>query len=107
MIERSAPRSAGVLGTHGSMSVVVRVAPEDRGETLFGSTREVELVVREVDLDTCAVFHDGHKCGWIHRDGRYYVAYSGEIPERAQECGHSLLWDEAAAMLLSAETSAG
>jgi hypothetical protein len=107
MLERPTPRTAGVLGTHGTMSAVVRVAAEGPGDVAFASTREVELVVREVDLDTCAVYHDGRKCGWIHRDGRYYIAFSGEIPERAHECGHALLWDEAAAMLLAAEAAAG
>lgn len=101
MLERLPPRSARVLGTHGSAVVTVRV-PDDRSLAAPGSAaREVVLVVREVDLDTCAVFVDGRKLGWIHRDGHYYVALAGEIPERARECGHALLWDEAAAMLLA------
>jgi hypothetical protein len=100
MLERPSPRSAGVLGTHGSMVVTVRV-PDDARAGCPTSMHEVELIAREVDLDTCAVFVNGHRCGWIHRDGHYYVAFAGEIPERAQECGHALLWDEAAAMLLA------
>jgi len=68
--------------------------------------REVQLVAREVDLDTCAVYVDGRKQGWIHRDGHYYVAFAGEIPERARDCGHALLWDEAAALLLAATGAA-
>jgi hypothetical protein len=100
MLERPSPRSAGVLGTHGSMVVTVRVPYEARAGCP-SSMHEVELIAREVDLDTCAVFVDGRRCGWIHRDGHYYVAFAGEIPERAQECGHALLWDQAAAMLLA------
>jgi len=102
MLERPMPRAAGVLGTHGSVVATVRVPDEGRGAALGAGPHEVEIVAREVDLDTCAVFLDGRKRGWIHRDGHYYVAYAGEIPERARECGHALLWDEAAALLLTA-----
>lgn len=108
MLERPAPRSAGVLGTHGSIVATVRVAeqgPTDAGPSR-GEVREVQLVAREVDLDTCAVYVDGRKQGWIHRDGHYYVAFAGEIPERARDCGHALLWDEAAALLLAATGAA-
>jgi hypothetical protein len=96
MLERPAPRPAGVLGTHGSTLATVRVPRAD------GAPFEVQLVAREVDLDTCAVYVDGRKRGWIHHEGHYYVAYAGQIPEYAHDCGHSLLWDEAAALLLSA-----
>ncbi|GAA4171440.1 hypothetical protein GCM10022287_10760 [Gryllotalpicola koreensis] len=98
MLERPTPRTAGVLGTHGSMVANVRVPDEE--------PHVVQLVAREVDIDTCAVYVDGRKRGWIHRDGHYYVAYSGQIPERAHDCGHALLWDEAAALLLMATESA-
>lgn len=104
MLERSAPRSAGLLGTHGSFVVTIRVPAEGSpalADVLDAALREVELVVREVDLDTCSVYLDGRKQGWIRRDGHYYVAFAGEIPDRAEECGHALLWDEAAVMLLS------
>ncbi|HEY0248405.1 MAG TPA: hypothetical protein VGC45_09105 [Gryllotalpicola sp.] len=100
MLEPSPPRAAGVLGTHGSIVATVRVPA--RADTSGSGPREVELLAREVDLDTCVVFVDGRMRGWIHRDGHYYVAFAGEIPERARECGHALLWDEAAAMLLAA-----
>jgi len=101
MLERPDPRSARVLGTHGSAVATVRVPDEGNPGAPGCTTREIVLVVREVDLDTCVVFVDGRKRGWIHRDGHYYVALAGEIPERAHECGHALLWDEAAAMLLA------
>lgn len=101
MLERPTPRPAGVLGTHGSMIATVRMPDDGRADTMGARPREVQLVAREVDLDTCAVYVDGRKRGWIHRDGHYYVAYAGDYPERAHECGHGLLWDEAAAMLLS------
>ena len=100
MLERPQPHSAGLLGTHGSFVATVRVPDEGFGDTSRVSPHEVELIVREVDLDTCAVYVDGHKCGWIHQDGHYYVALAGDIPEHAHECGHALLWDQAAAMLL-------
>lgn len=106
MLERPTPRPAGVLGTHGSIVATVRVPSEGRADTSSGSMREVQLVAREVDLDTCSVSVGGHTCGWIHRDGHYYVAYTGTIPGHAHECGHALLWDEAVAMLLS-ESEAG
>lgn len=102
MLERPVPRAAGVLGTHGSLSVTLRLPEDDLAAVPGGSGNVVQVVVREVDLDTCAVFVDGRKRGWIHRDGHYYVAYSGEIPERARNRGHALLWDEAAILLLTA-----
>jgi hypothetical protein len=102
MLERPAPRAAGVLGTHGSLSVTLRLPDDDLAVFPGDALHEVQVVAREVDLDTCAVFVDGRKRGWIHRDGHYYVAYSGEIPERAHDCGHAMLWDEAAALLLTA-----
>lgn len=98
MLERPTPHTAEVLGTHGSIVATVRVPAEE--------LHEVQLVAREVDLSTCAVYVDGRQRGWIHRDGHYYVAYSGQIPERARDCGHALLWDEAAALLLTATDSA-
>jgi hypothetical protein len=106
MLERPAPRSASVLGTHGSVVATVRVAGQGPADTSGPTLREVQLVAREVDLDTCSVYVDGRKRGWIHRDGHYYVAFAGEIPERARDCGHALLWDEAAAMLLTATGAA-
>jgi hypothetical protein len=106
MLERPAPRSASVLGTHGSVVATVRVAGQGPADTSGPTLREVQLVAREVDLDTCAVYVDGRKRGWIHRDGHYYVAFAGEIPERARDCGHALLWDEAAALLLTATGAA-
>lgn len=102
MLERATRRSAGVLGTHGSIVAIVRVPDDGPGDGAAGGLHEVELIAREVDLDTCAVYVDGRMRGWIHRDGHYYVAYRGQIPERARECGHSLLWDAAAAKLLAA-----
>lgn len=102
MLERPRPHSAALLGTHGSIMATVRVPDGGFAGTSQVSQHEVELIVREVDLDTCAVYVDGRKRGWIHRDGHYFVALAGEIPERARDCGHSLLWDEAATMLLEA-----
>lgn len=106
MLERPNPRAAGVLGTHGSMVATVRVPNEGRTGIAASAMHEVKLVAREVDLDTAAVYVDGRRRGWIHRDGHYYVAYAGQIPERARDCGHALLWDEAAALLLTATESA-
>jgi hypothetical protein len=80
----------------------VRMPDDGAADGLGERPREVELVVREVSLDTCAVYADGRMRGWIHRDGHFYVALAGQIPERARECGHALLWDEAAALLLAA-----
>lgn len=84
------------------MIATVRVPDGGRTDRSGDSLHEVELVAREVNLDTCAVYVDGCMRGWIHRDGHYYVAYAGQILEGARECGHALLWDEAAAMLLTA-----
>ncbi|WP_022881037.1 hypothetical protein [Gryllotalpicola ginsengisoli] len=102
MLEPPHPRSAEVLGTHGSMLATVRVPAQDRADSSSARTESVELVAREVDLDTCAIYVDGRMRGWIHRDGHAYVALAGTVPEKAKDCGHSLLWDEAAALLLAA-----
>ncbi|MCL2795249.1 MAG: hypothetical protein FWD85_08085 [Microbacteriaceae bacterium] len=101
MLEQSRRRTAEVLGTHGSVVAVVRVPDEGRGDTSGVSPHEVELVAREVDLDTCALYRGTTRLGWIRRDGHYYLALVGE-PGHPHECGHALLWDEAAAMLLTA-----
>ena len=98
MIERPHPRAAEVLGSHGSVVATLRV-PDDRNGMVC--PHEVEIVAREVSIDTCAVYVDTAMVGWIRRDGHYYLALTGE-PGDVHECGHALLWDEAAAMLLAA-----
>ena len=102
MLGSANSQSTSFLRTHGSFVATVRVPDDGFGDASTASPHEVQLVVREVDLDTCAVYLDGRKCGWVHRDGHYFVALAGDIPERAHDCGHALLWDEAAAMLLAA-----
>jgi hypothetical protein len=98
MIERPRPRPAEVLGSHGSVIATLRV-PEERGG--MTSPHEVRVVAREVSIDTCAVYVDDARVGWIRRDGHYYLALAGD-PAHMRECGHALLWDEAARMLLAA-----
>lgn len=98
MIEQPHPRPAEVLGSHGSVVATLRV-PEDRNGML--RPHEVQIVAREVSIDTCAVYVDDAMLGWIRRDGHYYLALTGDAAHQ-HECGHALLWDEAAAMLLGA-----
>ena len=51
-------------------------------------------VVQEIRLN-------GQVIGFIHRVDHIFVALSGARVDRAEECGQSLLWDKAAATLVT------
>jgi len=51
-------------------------------------------VVQEIRLN-------GQVIGFIHRADHIFVALSGARMDRAEECGQSLLWDKAAATLVT------
>lgn len=69
---------------------------------LSGSdVREVPLMVRHSGPATDELLLGERTVGFIRHDGQVFVALSGRTPSRARECGHSLLWDAAAACLLA------
>ena len=51
-------------------------------------------VVQEIRLNAQVI-------GFIHRADHIFVALSGARRDRAEECGQSLLWDKAAATLVT------
>ncbi|GAB3802432.1 hypothetical protein GCM10028798_19560 [Humibacter antri] len=60
----------------------------------------VSLVVVPRDNDLVEIDLERHVLGFIERAGQVFVALAGERLDRAEECGQSLLWDQAAAELI-------
>lgn len=77
-----------------SREVRVRMGTDaDRIET-------VKLLVVPRNIDLVEIDVEQHILGYIRRAGRVFVALAGERLDLAEECGESLLWDQAAADLV-------
>jgi hypothetical protein len=88
-------------------------------ESILAATREVrvrmstdadrietvKLLVVPRNLDLVEIDVEQHVLGYIRRAGRVFVALAGERLDVAQECGQSLLWDQAAADLVRSAVS--
>jgi hypothetical protein len=72
-----------------------------RLEWLDGLIRTIQLTVVDLDDLTEEIRLDGQTIGFINRAGRIFVAQSGTRLDRAEECGQCLLWDKAAAILVT------
>ena len=63
--------------------------------------RTIQLAVsRRGDLMDEISF-DGRVIGFIHRAGHIFVALTGARLDHAEECGQSVVWDKAVALLLT------
>lgn len=83
-----------ILEVTESSEVRVRLdIDSDRVET-------VKLVVVPVRHDLVEVDLECQILGFIERAGAVFVALAGERLDKAEECGQSLLWDHAAAVLI-------
>lgn len=72
-----------------------------RLEWLDGLIRTIQLTVVDLDDLTEEIRLDGQTIGFINRAGRIFVAQSGTRLDQAEECGQCLLWDKAAAILVT------
>lgn len=88
-----------IVSTQGEASRTVTVPL--RLEWLDGLIRTIQLTVVDLDDLTEEIRLDGQTIGFINRAGRIFVAQSGTRLDRAEECGQCLLWDKAAATLVT------
>lgn len=63
--------------------------------------RTLQMVVIDLDQFTEELHLDGQTIGFIHRAGRIFVASAGTRFDQAEECAQCLLWDKAAAILVT------
>lgn len=63
--------------------------------------RTISLTVVDLDDVVQEIRLDGRVIGFIHAAGRIFVALTGTRMDWAVECGQSLLWDKAAATLVT------
>lgn len=63
--------------------------------------RTIEPTGIPLDHKTEEIHLDGRVIGFIHHAGPIFVALTGARLDRAEECGQSLLWDRAAARLVT------
>jgi hypothetical protein len=70
-------------------------------EWFVGRIRMIQIDVIDLDDLTEEIRLDGYTIGFISRAGRIFVAQTGTRLDRAEECGQCLLWDKAAAILVT------
>lgn len=63
--------------------------------------RTIQLVVIDRDEVTEDLRLGGRTIGFVHHAGRIFVALTGSRLDLAEECGQCLLWDKAAAILVT------
>ena len=76
-----------------TVTVAVRLEWRDRITTIQPMVIHRGDAVDEIRLDGCVI-------GFIHRAGHIFVALTGARLDHAEECGQSVVWDKAFALLL-------
>ena len=77
-----------------TFTVAVRLEWRDRITTIQPTVIHRGNTMDEIRLD-------GRVIGFIHRAGHIFVALTGTRLDHAEECGQSVVWDKAFALLLT------
>lgn len=93
--DQSAVRESIAPGIHARRLLALRM-PDSRDEIF---TIELQVISAGAGLDE--IRRGNVTFGFVQTAGRVFVALSGARADRAEECGQYLLWDQAAARLVS------